>query len=136
MAAGAPPPGAQGWRIVLDAGAGPAGAVLLAHAACATSGDAYQHIELDGVRYSHVVDPRTGLGVTGGGAATVIAPTGVRADAWASALCVLTPEEGLSLVEGQAGLEARLWQKDGQVPCDSSGFLVRMAAGSSAPIEP
>lgn len=127
VAAAGPPPGRAGWRVVVDAGNGGTEAVLLAHAACATSGDAYQHVVLDGVRYSHVVDPRTGLGVTSGGAATVLAPSGMLADAWASALCVLPAEAGLPLVEGLQGLEARVWQKDAALPCDSSGFLVRMA---------
>jgi len=43
----------------------------------------------DGVRYSHLVDPRTGLGLTHGIAVTVIVPAATEADAWASAASVL-----------------------------------------------
>ena len=126
VAAGAAPPGEGGWRVVLDPGGGPAGEVLLAQGACATSGDAYQAVEIDGRRYSHVVDPRTGLGVTSGQAATVLAPSGMLADAWASALCVLSPQEGLSCIEALPGVEARIWKNGAGLPCDSSGFLARM----------
>lgn len=127
VAASAPPPGRDGWSLGLDVGGGPAGTVRLRDAACATSGDVHRSVEIDGVRYSHVVDPRTGLGVTHGRAATVIAPGGATADAWASALCVLSPERGLALVEALPGVEARVWQKGGARTCDSSGFAERMA---------
>ena len=126
VAVAGPPPGAPGWRVALDTGGGPEGVVLLAHAACATSGDTARFVEVGGVRYSHVVDPRTGLGVSSGQAATVIAPSGMLADAWASALCVLEVDAGLALVESREGLEARVWQKEARVPCDTSGFTVRM----------
>lgn len=123
-----PPPGSAGWRVGLDAGGGNVGLVLLQHGACATSGDSFRYVQVDGVRYSHVVDPRTGCGLTSRQAATVLAPTGMLADAWASALCVLSPQDGLALVDRLEGVEARVWQKEGKLPCDSVGFLVRMRA--------
>ncbi|MBT8486398.1 MAG: FAD:protein FMN transferase, partial [Phycisphaerae bacterium] len=61
IAAGAPPPGRDGWRIGLPGRPEP---FVLAHAAIATSGDTEQFVEVDGVRYSHIVDPATGLGLT------------------------------------------------------------------------
>jgi hypothetical protein len=48
-----------------------------------------QFVEVDGVRYSHVVDPRTGVGLTSGVTVTVRAPTGFEADGWATAASVL-----------------------------------------------
>ncbi len=105
LLAGAPPPGEAGWKVAY-AGLG-AGRLRLAHAALATSGDLYQHVEIDGVRYSHLIDPRTGLGLTTRVAATVLAPDGARADAWASALCVLGPA-GLARLDGLPGVEARV----------------------------
>lgn len=123
---GAPPPGRSGWRVALDgARAVDQDPVLLelAWSACATSGDRYQRVEIDGVIYSHVVDPQTGLGVTHGQAATVVAPTGALADAWASALCVLPAGKGLGLVEDRTWLEARVIGGFGQDdPCESSGL--------------
>jgi thiamine biosynthesis lipoprotein len=91
---GDPPPGRSGWRIdVGDAGTDfrkRAGA--LANAALATSGPTAQFVEIDGVRYSHVVDPRTGLGVTSPIVAHVIARDATTADALATALTVLGAE--------------------------------------------
>ena len=94
------------------------------HAAVTTSGDAYQAVEIDGVRYSHIVDPRTGLGVTGQTAVTVIAPDATTADALATALSVLGPEAGQHVVERFPGCAARfMWLKDGrEYLLDSPGW--------------
>jgi thiamine biosynthesis lipoprotein len=105
LLAGAPPPDEVGWKVAY-AGLGN-GRLRLAHAALATSGDLYQSVEIDGVRYSHLIDPRTGLGLTTRVAATVLAPDGARADAWASALCVLGPA-GLARLAAHPGVEARV----------------------------
>ncbi|MEX0907833.1 MAG: FAD:protein FMN transferase, partial [Gemmatimonadota bacterium] len=90
---GAAPPGRDGWRIEAPT-ASPevaARAASLAHSAIATSGPSEQFLLSEGVRYSHVVDPRTGLGVTGSSHATVIAADAATADALATALTVLSP---------------------------------------------
>jgi thiamine biosynthesis lipoprotein len=87
---GAAPPGQAGWLIETP-GADPEFAAhsrALEHAALATSGHARQFVEIDGVRYSHVVDPATGLGLTNGLTARVIAADGALADALATALTV------------------------------------------------
>lgn len=66
--------------------------------ALATSGDYRNYFEKDGVRYSHTIDPRTGRPVTHDlVSVTVAAPTCMRADALATALMVLGPDEGESL---------------------------------------
>ena len=105
LVAGDPPPGRAGWRIDLPDGAG---TLSLANAAVATSGDAYKFTEIDGVRYSHIVDPRTGLGLTDRSTVTVLAPDGTTADALASAASVLRPDAGLALLERTAGAEGRV----------------------------
>jgi FAD:protein FMN transferase len=90
---GAAPPGQPGWRIDVP-GAEPAfaaRAARLTHAALATSGSSAQFVEIDGVRYAHIVDPRTGLGLTGDVTAYVIAPHGATADALATALAIAGP---------------------------------------------
>jgi thiamine biosynthesis lipoprotein len=58
----------------------------------ATSGGSEQYVEIGGVRYSHIIDPRTGLGVTGRHLVTVIADDAALADAAATALSVLGPD--------------------------------------------
>lgn len=112
MATGDPPPGQEGWRVELaplDApGAPPARHVHLRRMALATSGDVFQFVEIGGVRYSHIVDPRTGLGLTDHSLVTVIAPDGMTADALATAVSVLGPERGLRLVGTFPGTAARV----------------------------
>jgi thiamine biosynthesis lipoprotein len=111
VGASAPPPGAEGWRVRVDPIPGvpeaAGGAVLLAHAAITTSGDARQAVVVDGRRYSHVVDPRTGLGIAGPAAVTVIAPDATAADALATAANVLGPVRGRTLLENEAGCAGR-----------------------------
>lgn len=98
-----PPPGRSGWVVSVAplkaASEGPSPALLLANQAVSTSGDAEQFVEIDGVRYSHIVDPRTGLGVQGRSSASVVAPNATTTDALATALSVLGPDEGMKLIE-------------------------------------
>ena len=91
LVVGDAPPGRDGWCVATpgaDASLA-ARAAAITNAAVATSGAESQFVEIDGVRYSHVVDPRTGLGLTNGLTATVIAQHGALADALATALTVL-----------------------------------------------
>jgi FAD:protein FMN transferase len=88
------PPGRPGWRIEtpsVDPAFGDR-AAKLCNAALATSGPTAQFVEIDGVKYSHVIDPRTGLGVTNHVVARVIAEDGATADALATALTVVGPK--------------------------------------------
>jgi thiamine biosynthesis lipoprotein len=104
-----PPPGADGWRIAIASGvdASPARYVMLHDAAVSTSGDAEQFVVFGGVRYSHIIDPRTGMALTGHGSTTVVASDGTTADGLATACSVLGWAKGLRLVDatpGAAGL--------------------------------
>ncbi|MCS6918254.1 MAG: FAD:protein FMN transferase, partial [Fimbriimonadales bacterium] len=85
IAAGDAPPGEQGWRIQLAEG----GATTLRNAALSTSGSTEQYVEINGVRYAHIIDPRTGLGLTQLVLARVRAPDGITADSLATAAAVL-----------------------------------------------
>lgn len=91
IAVSAPPPNRSAWRIALVE-ISPDSEKLyldLAHQAVATSGDLYQFVEIDGIRYSHIVDPETGLGLTERRLVSVIAPNGITADSLATAFSVL-----------------------------------------------
>ena len=66
----------------------------LAHAAVSTSGDTQQFVEIDGTRYSHVIDPRTGLGLTHRLLVTIIADDGMTADGLATTVGILGAEVG------------------------------------------
>jgi thiamine biosynthesis lipoprotein len=69
-------------------------------AGVATSGDYRNSFEVDGRRYSHVIDPKSGRPVAHDLASvTVVAPTAMRADALATGLLVLGPDEGFALAE-------------------------------------
>jgi FAD:protein FMN transferase len=121
------PPGKAGWSVQVSnfAGGGDAGGVIvLKDRAVATSGDGFQFVEIDGIRYSHIVDPKTGIGLRRSVTATVVAPNGTTADALATALSVLVPEEALRLVESLAGVEAYIVRRglDGVKRFQSSGF--------------
>jgi thiamine biosynthesis lipoprotein len=101
IAVGDPPPGEAGWRIgiaPLDPDDPPQKFVRLASRAISTSGDARQHLVVNGRRYSHIIDPRTGAGVSGRSSVSVIATRGMQADGLATAVSVLGPEKGLALV--------------------------------------
>jgi len=81
--------------------------VALSGQSMATSGDYRNFFEQDGQRFSHEIDPATGAPIRHAlCSATVIAESGVRADALATALIVLGPERGLALAEA-SGLAAQ-----------------------------
>jgi thiamine biosynthesis lipoprotein len=103
---GDPPPGETGWKIgiaPLQPEAPPSRYLTVANCAVTTAGDAFQYVEIDGVRYSHILDPRTGLGLTNRSAVTVIAPTCTAADSLDTAVSVLGPQRGLALIEATCG---------------------------------
>ena len=103
IVAGDAPPGARGWRIAI-APLGPAvrsniAPLMLRAAAVSTSGDAEQHVEHQGTRYSHILTPLTGRAVEGQRGVSVRADDGLVADALATALSVLGYQRGLSLID-------------------------------------
>jgi len=103
------PPGERGWRIAIEPPAGSGRAsrwVILKNDAITTSGDAFQAVEIGGKRYSHIVDPRTGLGVIGHSAVTVIAPNCITADSYTKPICILGAEMGFKLIEDTPGAAA------------------------------
>ena len=103
IALGNPPPGQAGWKVGisgLDAGTnGLQGNLLLHNCGISTSGDTEQSIEINGVRYSHILDPRTGLGLTNRIQASVVAPNATATDALATTVCVLGHKKGLALLK-------------------------------------
>jgi len=82
--------------------------VSVMDAAVLTSGDYERYFMEDGVRYSHIIDPRTGRPVQGLSSVTIVASKAAVADALATAVMVLGPEAGMSLIEALDGVEALL----------------------------
>ena len=89
-------------------------ALPLESKAMATSGDYRNYYEIDGIRYSHEIDPRTGYPVqTGVASATVVATNCMDADALATALIIMGAESGLQFIEKLDGVEAFLILREG-----------------------
>jgi thiamine biosynthesis lipoprotein len=105
-----PPPDASGWKIAiapLEPGKGGAPRLLfLANAAVSTAGDTERFVMIDGHRYSHIIDPVTGLGVEDRASVTVVAADGGTADALETTVYLLGPERGLKLVDDTPGAAA------------------------------
>jgi thiamine biosynthesis lipoprotein len=123
-----PPPGKKGWLIGIapvdpkKPDATPQ--LLLANAAVSTSGDAEQFVEIDGKRYSHIIDPRTGQALVGRSRVTVVAPLGVAADGYDTAISVLGPKVGVELIEGTPNLSVLFVQitDEGRRVFESKGW--------------
>lgn len=73
--------------------------IELVEGAVCSSGDYARFLEIEGRRYSHIIDPRTGVPAADTHAVTVVGPDAATADAWATALSVLGPE-GLAELAG------------------------------------
>ena len=99
--------------------------IPVANTCVVTSGDYERFFELDGRRYHHILDPRTGMPSTGCMSATVVAPDAALADALATALCVLSPKAGLALAERSPRVEALLVDMAGEVHA-SRGLRARL----------
>jgi FAD:protein FMN transferase len=125
LAIGDPPPGRSGWSIGIDSYSLSAGSfarvLVLCNAAVSSSGDREQNLDIDGVRYSHIVDPATGMGLTRPLAVAVVARHGIDADSWSTALSVLGPERGIALIEKHQGLSALVTKTSGEA-VESSGW--------------
>ncbi len=108
IAAGDAPPDAKGWVV----GVAPLNpddpvteALTIVNRCVSTSGDARQHLVVDGKRYSHIIDPRTGMPVRGRSSVTVVAPHGWQADGLATAFSVLGPERSLKIAAEQKDVQ-------------------------------
>ena len=73
--------------------------LLLRHRAVSTSGNAEQHLDVDGRRYSHVIDPTSRLGLVDDITVTVVARHGIHADGLDTAMGVLGIDRGLAMIE-------------------------------------
>ena len=103
IAVGDPPPGRDGWNIGVASieakGSELTRVVVLKNAGVSTSGDTQQFVVLDGRRYSHIVDPHTGMGLTTRIGVTIVARDATTTDALATAVSVMGAERGMALIE-------------------------------------
>lgn len=113
IAVGDPPPHQKGWRVgieTIDIGhdAKDLQTVLLVNQAISTSGDSRQYFEHDGIRYSHIISTKTGLGLTERIGASVIAPNATTSDSYATAVVLLGKEKGLQFIRNKRGIECQI----------------------------
>ncbi len=113
LAISAAPPGQSGWKVALGVGASGdtthATYVMLENAGVSTSGDMFQHVELNGKRYSHIVNPATGYGLTNLRMVSVIASNGVTADWLSTAICVMGDAKARRMVHQMKHVKVWVW---------------------------
>ena len=106
---GDPPPGKPGWRIGIappEPNSPPREYLWLSRVAISTSGDMWQYVVIQGTRYSHLIDPKTGMPLVDHCQVTLVGPDGLSTDGLSTAVAILGPEKGLKLVEDTPGTAA------------------------------
>ncbi len=122
------PPNTKGWNIEVSftnhLGKRVSEILMVSNAAVATSGDLYQKLVIDEKTYSHIIDPSTGLGIIKPIQVTVIAPSGMLADGFASAFSVMSIKEVKKLFRKNKNLHALISvSEDGSVKVWRSEFF-------------
>jgi len=120
------PPGSDGWKVDIAPlpGSKERRLLLLTDAAVSTSGDAEQFVVIDGVRYSHIVDPATGLGLKGQRSVTVIARHGIDADSLTKMASIFPADKAIAAIDKLDEVSALIIRKEGdkEVVRESKGF--------------
>jgi thiamine biosynthesis lipoprotein len=119
IALGEAPPNQAGWIVSVASievpEAPPSIRLALRNCGVSTSGDLFQFVEIEGVRYSHIVDPRTGLGLTNQSLVTVIAADAITADSVATAISVLGPAPGIAYAQSDPTISCDvIWRQSGR----------------------
>ena len=88
--------------------------MLLVNAAVSTPGDAEQYVEIDGKRYSHIVDPKTGVGVLGQFSVTVTARHCIDSDVLDTTVAHHGTGEGTETDRGDAGSRVLILRRENE----------------------
>ena len=80
-----------------------------------TSGDYERYFDEGGVRYHHIIDPKTGHSPTGVRSVTIIGPTATDTEGWSKTVFIKGPVDGIRLIEQHPGMDAVVVDKDGKV---------------------
>jgi thiamine biosynthesis lipoprotein len=89
--------------------------IPLINSAISTSGDYERFFEVDGVRYHHIINPKTGRSATGVHSASVIGPDATTTDGLTKPVFILGPEKGLKLIESIPGVDAVIIDAEGRM---------------------
>lgn len=101
------------------------GSIELQDEAISTAGDYERYFERDGIRYHHILDPKTLEPARECQSVTVIAKEGIMADGLDTGIFVMGPQRGMELVERLSDVEAVIVDRDGQIHV-SSGLKGRL----------
>jgi len=125
IAMGDSPPGKKGWSVSINLPERETKTwdkkLIVKNCAVATSGDAYNFISHNGKRYSHIIDPRTGYGVTAQRNVTVIAKDGATADWLATACSILSIRKAITLAKKENAALFIATLKNEKITIDKSG---------------
>ncbi len=89
--------------------------IPLVDTAMSTSGDYERYFDENGVRYHHIIDPRTGHSASKVRSATILGPTAMQTDGLSKTAFVLGPEEAIRIIERLPGFDAIFVRPDGKV---------------------
>ena len=109
------PPGKESWVIGLQhprKSEGLLGTFEIKDKAVSTSGDYEKFFTIEGKRYSHIIDPRTGYPVKGIISVTIVTDNATRADALSTGVFVLGLEKGMALIEKLPDVEGIIIYED------------------------
>jgi len=87
----------------------------LVDTAVSTSGDYERFFVEDGIRYHHILDPRTGDSARESWSVTILGPDATFTDALSTSVFVLGPEKGLALIDRLPGIDAIIIDAEGQL---------------------
>ena len=117
------PPDKDGWGIALRTfRLTPSKPMFLKNCAISTSGDLYQNVQIGENKYSHLIDPKTGLGMTSRRAASVIAPFAQLSDPLATAACLIDAPAKLANIRPNLSLRV-LYEEPNIQPVVTGAFL-------------
>lgn len=114
----------EGWNVGVqdpdDSRGDIVGTQRVKQAAIVTSGIYERYLEVDGIKYHHIMDPRTGYPLDNEvSGVTVFAPTSADGDAYSTALFLIGIEEGIAFIDAKEGFEVAYIDKDGGVHLSS-----------------
>jgi thiamine biosynthesis lipoprotein len=116
IAIGDSPPGRTGWKVGIEQLGGKSNelvrTVFLHNAGVSTSGGTEQYVEINGVRYSHIIDPATGLGMTNHIQSTVIGPNATITDGLDTPTAIMGVQRTMALIDSQPKLAAFMITRD------------------------
>ncbi|MGC4013086.1 MAG: FAD:protein FMN transferase [Luteolibacter sp.] len=107
---GDPPPGETGWKVGIRSLEKDrlSDEIPLSNCGVSTSGDLQQFVEIGGVRYSHIIDPATGLGMTLHLAVTIVAKDTTTSDSFDNAACLAGPAQAEALAKSWGAIQVRV----------------------------